>query len=160
MTTAVFFLITSRSSTARSAAIRLAAKVAAFTARGKVTVTNSTISGNSSNGVGGGITVTAYGSLMVANSTITGNRADVDDMGDGAGGGIFGDAVLVDTIVAGNFRRTTASSPDDIAGHVEASNSLIGVDSALTVTDNGGNLMVRWLRRWMRCLARWPTMAG
>ena len=108
---------------------------------GKVTVTNSTISGNSSNGVGGGITVTADGSLMVTNSTITGNRADADDMGGGAGGGIFGDAVLVDSIVAGNFRRTTASSRDDIAGHVEASNSLIGVDSALTVTDNGGNLI-------------------
>ena len=76
-----------------------------------LTVTNSTISGNSAayGGTGGGIS--NFGTLAVTNSTISGNSAP-------SVGGIFsyvsGSETLVNTIVAGNIGPTR-----DIGGIIE-----------------------------------------
>src|SRR5258706_723386 len=52
-----------------------------------VTITNSTISGNSVSSSGGGIYLSG-GDLRVFSSTITDNRADASNQGAGAGGGV------------------------------------------------------------------------
>ncbi len=108
-----------------------------------MTITNSTISGNSARINGGGVSV-VQGDLVVRHSTITGNRADSDSNGTGNGGGIFvaynpSNVTIDHTIVAGNFRST--STRDDISGAATARYSLVGVNSGVTITDNGGNLI-------------------
>src|SRR5262245_3322304 len=59
------------------------------------------------------------GRVTVTNCTITGNRADGDGTGNGVGGGVYsttlGDTRLFNTIVAGNFRGL-ATTPDDLGG--------------------------------------------
>ena len=87
---------------------------------GTVTVSNSTLSGNSANYRGGGIQNFNGGTLTVTNSTLSGNS--VTDVDYGRGGGISnsgGSATLQNTIVA---------------------NSPSGGDCYGTVTDGGHNL--------------------
>ncbi|MDQ6831888.1 MAG: Ig domain-containing protein, partial [Chloroflexota bacterium] len=93
---------------------------------GTLTVTNSTLSGNSavlfsaSGGYGGGIE-NGNGTLTLTNSTLTGNSASSFD-----GGGIetFGTSNLTNTIVAGN---TAAGNGPDINGAVVShGHNLIG----------------------------------
>ena len=55
-----------------------------------MTITNSTISGNSARVNGGGVAA-VYGDVTVRHSTITLNRADSDNNGTGNGGGVFVD---------------------------------------------------------------------
>jgi hypothetical protein len=62
----------------------------AFKNNGTLTVTNSTLSGNSASNNGGGINNNFSGTLTVTNSTLSGNSA-------GAGGGIFNDGTLTVT---------------------------------------------------------------
>jgi hypothetical protein len=86
-----------------------------------LTVTNSTVSGNSAT-KGGGIYNDGGGTATVTNSTISGNSANVN------GGGIYidsGPVTLRNTIVAGN---TATSANPDIRGSVAAgsNNNLIG----------------------------------
>jgi CSLREA domain-containing protein len=95
---------------------------------GTVNILNSTISNNSTAGLGGGIINT--GSLDVSSSTITGNRADSDGtqmVETGGGINAIGRERLIDTIVAGNLRGS-GSTPDDINnGAIEAAiSNLIG----------------------------------
>ena len=81
----------------------------------RLNVTNSTVSGNTSDRHGGGIG--DEGTLTVVSTTVTNNRADFDDNGIGAGGGIFFQydyPTLRNTIVAGNYRRATSITAEDI----------------------------------------------
>ncbi len=91
-----------------------------------VTLTGSTISGNSADRNGGGIR-NSNGTLTVIGSTITDNRAGVDDSGfGGGGGGIYcsGSTVLTNSTISGN-------SADFLGGGVRAT-SLTSIDSAIT----------------------------
>ena len=121
---------------------------------GTVFVTDSTVSGNSSGGYGGGI----YGAVSLTNSTVSGNSSRYN------GGGIYGTAFLTNSTVTGNFAsregggiRTRDSitlhnsivagntanirSPDlslRFISRVEINNSLIGNTAGSGVTDATG----------------------
>ncbi len=92
------------------------------------TVIDSTISGNWSDGLGGGLFSRSAG--FVVNTTITGNRSDSDGNGFNAepgdegiiGGGLFADGIFIsgdpplemhNTIVAGNYQGT-GNIADDV----------------------------------------------
>jgi hypothetical protein len=108
--------------------------------RGDLTLLNCTISGNSANDSCGGIQLFNAVVSVIRYSTITGNRADADNNADGEGGGIIAapsPVVLEHTIVAGNFRGTSAR--DDIAGLASAHYSLIGDSTGATITSLGGS---------------------
>ncbi len=100
---------------------------------GNLIIVNSTISGNTADGDGGGLFqcgVCGSSTGVLTNVTISGNRADADDDGYGTGGGInnfSGIITLRNTIVAGNFRGPS-STPDDIDGPIapESSYNMIG----------------------------------
>ena len=74
-----------------------------------MTITNSTISGNTARGAGGGVVVFS-GNVKCRHSTITGNRADSDNNATGNGGGVFV------TSAPGNLTLTTRSWPGTSAG--------------------------------------------
>lgn len=101
-------------------------------AAGPLTLTNSTIAGNTAAQSGGGIGYYAYSlvilnstissnraslngggvsggfELVLNNATITGNYADADSNGSGDGGGVafpFGNSEIKNTIIAGNVDR-------------------------------------------------------
>ena len=105
---------------------------------GSLTLTDSTITGNSAGQSGGGIAL-SYGVLTAVSSTIAANHAG------SYGGGVsgvagYGGLTLQDTIVAGNTAGT-ASTPDDV--HDAASSAsgfnLIGVNTGLSGIANGTN---------------------
>jgi hypothetical protein len=107
-----------------------------------LTVTNSTVSGNTSNGSGGGIYMDG-GTATLTNVTVTGNRSDNDDSGAEVGGGVRrdgGTVTLNNTLVAGNFRGT-GTTRDDVAGVVASGSgfNLIGDGTNLTGITNGTN---------------------
>lgn len=76
---------------------------AMYSDAGTVTITNSTISGNQANGFNGGVRLWANGTII--NSTIVLNTADADNNGSGDGGGVGGNVVLQNTILALNTDR-------------------------------------------------------
>jgi CSLREA domain-containing protein len=105
---------------------------------GSLTIVNSTISGNSTTGSGGGIFVRADGGpggpVTIRNSTIAGNTADSDAGGAlvGSGGGIAGNnpAQVINvsnTIVADNTDGSVAPTDHD--------------DCSTTLTDSDFNLV-------------------
>ena len=77
---------------------------------GTLTVTNSTLSGNSATGVGGGLTdfgggIFNTGTLTVTNSTLSGNSATGVGVVSGSGGGIFNDlgtVTVTNSTMSGN----------------------------------------------------------
>ena len=73
---------------------------------GAATLTNVTLSGNSSENHGGGI-VASVTTTALNNVTITNNTADSDNDGNGDGGGIYRDSTAAiqvkNSIIAGNF---------------------------------------------------------
>lgn len=79
-----------------------------------ITISNSTISGNSSTRDGGGIHVASSTIVNVFNSTVTNNTADSDGDNDGDGGGINASDTatvnLKNSIVAGNHDNTGSGS--------------------------------------------------
>jgi len=85
-------------------------------------VINSTLSGNTAEDHGGGMFFeNQTGNVHILNSTIAENRANVDDLGGGAGGGIRTASptiLLENTIVAGNYVGT-AVTPYDIEGTID-----------------------------------------
>jgi hypothetical protein len=66
-----------------------------------LSVSNSTISGNFSDGNGGGIGT--GGTIKLYNTTVTNNLANADDTGSAHGGGISGNFILSNSIVQGNL---------------------------------------------------------
>ncbi|NEP14922.1 MAG: PEP-CTERM sorting domain-containing protein [Symploca sp. SIO2C1] len=97
-----------------------------------LTVTNSTISGNTAETNGGGIFNGGGSILNVSNSTITDNTADSDGNGSGNSGGIFNlsSAEIEDTIIAGNFDTTNNAGSGSIVPDVSGE-----------FTSNGYNLI-------------------
>jgi predicted outer membrane repeat protein len=115
---------------------------------GTITITDSTISGNRSgldafefSGGGGGILKSSNGgSLVISNSTISGNTARGGD-GTGAGGGIFGDRVVIITnsTISGNFANQDGGgiSGGESATTVTITNSTFSDNQA---NRNGGGI--------------------
>jgi hypothetical protein len=110
-----------------------------------VTVTNTTISGNSTANIGGGLS-NAAGAATLTNVTITNNRSQ-----NSSGGGIFGLSVpsvvttLRSTIVVGNFGGASPSTTaNNISGAVNASSSfnLIGTGGSGGLTNGVNNNQV------------------
>ncbi len=80
--------------------------------------------------------------LTIASSTITENRADEDDNGTGAGGGIRISSATVSlnhTLVAGNDLGDPGNTDDDLSGPVVSTSdfNLIGVDTSLSGISHG-----------------------
>ncbi len=106
---------------------------------GTLSMTNSTLYGNTTgSGGGGGLAVSGSGaSAALTNVTVTANSTN-----QGVGGGInvaAGDVLtLNNTLVAGNL-QTSTPGPDDLAGAVATSSSfnLIGVGTNLSGITNG-----------------------
>ncbi|MEZ5944574.1 MAG: VCBS repeat-containing protein [Planctomycetaceae bacterium] len=112
-----------------------------------MTLVNTTISDNFSFGEGGGIHQSASGGgqSLVSNSTITKNRADFDESGTEAGGGISnsgGSIVLDNTIVGGNF-QDAFTAPSDLSGTFQGSHNLIGdaASSGGLMNGQSGNIV-------------------
>src|SRR5262245_41304881 len=110
----------------------------------RLSMRNSTISGNITTGSGGGL-ATIGGQTNLLNVTISNNRADSDGNNTGQGGGILttagNPANLVNTIVAGNFLGAAA---DDVSGPLGAisTHNIIGDTTGLDVlADNGGPIV-------------------
>jgi hypothetical protein len=97
-------------------------------------ITNSTISGNTADTLGGGIYGSGVGSTTITNSTISGNSA-------GGGGGVynngFGHTVYArNSIVALN---TSSYGPDVSGGLVSQGFNFIGNNSGALITPNTGD---------------------
>ena len=110
---------------------------------GKLTLVNSTLTGNTADPEGGGIS--NAGSLTVVSSTISQNSGHAT-FGNGGGGGIAnaagGSLSLTNTIVAGNLGTMFAApdAPSDISGAVaQADHSLVGAGDGSTSLVNGQN---------------------
>src|SRR5262249_37311881 len=109
---------------------------------GTLTLTNSTLSANSSKDGGGGIYNS--GDATLTHATLTSNRADSDNDGFGAGGGISFSGPhtlkLSSTIVARHFLGS-GTDRDDVAGTVAATSSfnLVGDGTGLTGITHGVN---------------------
>ena len=109
--------------------------------KGYIDIFNSTISGNSAKQYGGGISIIG-GTLYLTQSTITNNVADSDSTDDSSGGGLsIGDANarLYSSIIAGNTVYPAAASASDVFGSVDGRSSynIVGVDSGLVGITNG-----------------------
>jgi hypothetical protein len=113
-----------------------------YTSSGSVSVTSSTISGNSAGDGGGGI-CTYSGSVSVTSSTISGNSAD----GDGGGILVFDsqyDAhlTIASSIVAGNMASGTGNDfVRDPDDTPTVTNSLIGDNTGTGVAAGGTNIV-------------------
>jgi hypothetical protein len=101
---------------------------------GTLTVTDSTISGNTADADGGGIENADDGNLTVTDSTISGNTAGSGTFG-GEGGGIFSNhdsnLTVTDSTISGN----TADGDGAIGGGVYNSFGLTVIDFS-TITNN------------------------
>ncbi len=101
---------------------------------------NATLSGNASAAHGGGIH--NQGTLTATNATITLNTANFDDDTYGMAGGVYGyDALLYNTIVAGNVTGTASPVQDDVKHDFdpESAYNLIGVGDGSTGLADGVN---------------------
>jgi hypothetical protein len=113
-----------------------------------LTVSNSTLYGNSADTTGGGIFVNSAYTTALIDATLTANRANVTG-GESTGGGLFvsrpSSATLHNTLIAGNFNGRSGTTPDDVSGTQSSSSdhNLIGVGTGMTGLSNGvnGNLV-------------------
>ncbi|WP_430014925.1 Calx-beta domain-containing protein [Microcystis protocystis FBCC-A270] len=98
-----------------------------YNAHGKLTLTNSTISGNTAGWGGGGIF--SDGTLTITNSTISGNTAN------GGGGGIFniGTLTITNSTISGNTANGGGGGIGNFLGTLTITNSTISGNTA-----NGG----------------------
>ena len=110
---------------------------------GSISLLNSTVSGNQAFADGGGIRIWS-GSATIEHTTITDNLADADNNDAGSGGGLvvteFGSAVVLNSIISGNYRMASAAEvEDDVDGMLsdDSSYNLIGIGGGLTDGVNG-----------------------
>ncbi|NLE39155.1 MAG: hypothetical protein GX621_14120, partial [Pirellulaceae bacterium] len=99
-----------------------------------LTVTNSTLSGNSAQHFGGGI-CNDYGTMNVTNSTVSGNSAS-----SGSGGGIrnlYGTLDLTNSTITGNSANNYGGGIDSYNSILDVTNSTISGNSASNC-DGGG----------------------
>jgi len=114
----------------------------------RLTLNNSTVSGNSATGDGGGIytrvDILGCHDLALVNCTITGNTADSDDNDTGDGGGVYnnaGSTEVYNTLVAGNHDLSDGTSHPDWSMHLGSYGyNLIGDTAGINRTeyDNAG----------------------
>ncbi|MGH7885179.1 MAG: choice-of-anchor Q domain-containing protein, partial [Thermodesulfobacteriota bacterium] len=116
---------------------------------GTLTITNSTISGNTTNDDGGGIYLND-GTVTITNSTISGNTADDE------GGGIYindGTVTITNSTISGNSANNDGGGIyiDNDTATVSITNSIVSGNTAAdsgdncyndggTINDNGNNL--------------------
>ena len=95
---------------------------------GQVTITNSTISGNSSGDIGGGIHAGGFSGLSVVNSTISGNSAGT------SGGGIYasasGQVSIVNSTISGNSSGASGGGIYNLRSSLHLANTTISGNSA------------------------------
>jgi hypothetical protein len=95
-----------------------------------LTVSNSTLAGNSASQNGGGIATDPFASVTVSNSTLAGNSAGQN--GGGIATGFFASVTLANTIVAGNH---AATSGPDVNGTINSTgHNLIQLTQGATIT--------------------------
>jgi predicted outer membrane repeat protein len=117
-----------------------------FQGAGTATMTNVTVSGNSTKNDGGGIYAITL-PVNMNNVTITNNSADSDSDGIGNGGGFYADLNTVqvrNSIIAGNFDRTSNTSgetptPDCSGVFTSLGYNLIGISDTCLGFANGVN---------------------
>ena len=110
--------------------------------QGQASLTNVTISGNTARASGGGIFVRdivgQQVNLTLNNVTLSSNTADVDNTGDGNGGGIAvltGTVQVYNSILAGNFDTPDNAGPG--AKHPDCSGSLASARFTLVGRNDG-----------------------
>ncbi len=112
---------------------------AIFNANGKLTITNSTISGNSSDGDGGGIRNQSYASfgspskVSLDGVTLADNTADADTDGTGTGGNLYSGANDSDGTIATTAKNTilaNAARGGDCAGSMVSGGHVLMEDAA------------------------------
>jgi hypothetical protein len=106
-----------------------------------LTLTTSTISGNTATGNGGGInnSGTVSGTMTVTNSTIFGNTST----GNGGGGGIYNfnaTLTLTNSTISGNTANGSGGGIDNASGTVNAKNTIIAKNAAMSSPDFNGTL--------------------
>ncbi|MCA9156265.1 MAG: hypothetical protein KDA38_15840, partial [Planctomycetales bacterium] len=151
-------------------------------ANGSATMVNTTVSGNYAQGSGGGI-LQEDGRLLLTNVTLVLNRSDVDNDGNGSGGGLsvdglqaaetVSDTQLFNTIVAGNiqgqgFRASVDNS--NLFGYTETgswSSSTSGgvLGNARTISAGDGSSTAKWTIAGLepgkyRVLVSWPESSS
>jgi hypothetical protein len=100
--------------------------------RGSLAIVNSTVSGNSADQDGGGIS-NLNGSLIIVNSTLSGNSADFD----GSGVSNFnGSLIIVNSTLSGNTAGDDGGGISNYTGSVTIVNSTLSGNSA--AGDGGG----------------------
>jgi hypothetical protein len=107
---------------------------------GTLTVSDSTLSGNSAGYYGGGISTSSTNPVTLTNVTLTANRATF------TGGGLYvypssSAPVLHNTLIAGDFRGDTGTTPDDVNGNLDpgGDDNLIGDGTYMSGLSNGVN---------------------
>jgi Putative pectate lyase-like adhesive domain len=100
---------------------------------GPVTLKDSTVTGNSSSGSGGG--VAAIGDVSLTNSTVGGNTAAV------GGGGIFSahSVTVTNSIVTGNASLAGQGGIGGFGGGIDASNASVAVTNSTVANNRGGS---------------------
>ena len=102
---------------------------------GTLTLTNSTVSGNRSSDIGGGITNWYGGNLTLVNSTVSRNSAN-------DGGGIYNDTMseltLLHSIISGNVASNSGGGIYDYEGRNHQSILISSTISGNTAHDGGG----------------------
>ena len=101
---------------------------------GALTLNNSTVSGNTANDVGGGI-VNEYRQMILNNSTVSGNRAN--DLGGGIHNG-GGTAILNNSTVSANTAGEYGGGIYNWDGAVTLQNSILGENTAASGPDCSG----------------------
>jgi len=109
-----------------------------------LTIANSTISGNQTNGNGGGVFATGSpAQVQIQSSTVYGNAADADAAGGGTGGGIdqdyFSSITVRNSVLAANIAAPAAGR--DCAGvPVSQGYNVIGIDDCGAFSAGLGDL--------------------
>jgi uncharacterized repeat protein (TIGR01451 family) len=107
---------------------------------GTLTVTNSTISGNSADEDGGGIA--NNGTTTLLNSTLSANISDKDDDDRGEGGGVQNTGAasvsLKNTLIAGNIDRGE-QAPDCAGNLTSQGHNLLGNSTGCTFSASSGD---------------------
>ena len=111
-----------------------------FNSGGTLTISHSTISGNSAGVGGGGIYSNSYGTLTVNDCTITGNTLS----GSGVGGGIvnsFANLAMTNSTISGNSAPTSGGSGGGIYNY-GATVTIAGSTISGNTSANGGGFYV------------------
>jgi hypothetical protein len=104
----------------------------------EVTISNTTIAGNSATQFGGGISASGSSIVEITSSTVVGNKADSDDSGGGDGGGIYNDSTYGSLF--GNFRIGNTILANNLVGGNQAMPNRECLASTHPVTSYGYNL--------------------